>query len=129
MPSPEGAAVAPVPGDGKPRRALGEAKKGVEGTEEGNTQVPVACVNGMPREPAHTGTVARVDHAGNGSEGLRGIMHEINQQILRSKYKFKEGAPLKEYLQQRVPSLGNTCTFVGSAHKVERDNPGQPSVP
>jgi hypothetical protein len=32
------------------------------------------------------------------SNGPRSIMHEINQQILNSKYKFKEGVPLKEYL-------------------------------
>ncbi len=38
-------------------------------------------------------------------------MHEINQHYLRSKYKFEEGAPLKEYLRQRVLSLGDTCTL------------------
>jgi hypothetical protein len=65
-----------------------------------------------PREPARTGvTVERVNPTGSSSEGPRGIMHDINQQILRSKYKFKEGAPLKEYLQQRVPNLRDTCTL------------------
>ncbi len=38
-------------------------------------------------------------------------MHEINQQILNSKYKFKEGAPLKEYLRQRVPDFGEAYTL------------------
>ncbi len=49
----------------------------------------------------------------SGSDGgsSRGILYEINQQYLRSKYKFKEGAPLKKYLRQRVPSLGETCTL------------------
>jgi hypothetical protein len=32
-------------------------------------------------------------------------MHEINQQILNSKYKFKE------YLRQRIPDFRNTCTL------------------
>jgi hypothetical protein len=36
----------------------------------------------------------------------------VNQQYLKSKYKFKEGAPLKEYLQQRVPSFREPCTLV-----------------
>jgi hypothetical protein len=36
----------------------------------------------------------------------------VNQQYLKSKYKFKEGAPLKEYLQQRVVSFREPCTFV-----------------
>jgi hypothetical protein len=38
-------------------------------------------------------------------------LEEINQQYLQSKYKFKEGAPLKEYLQQRVPNFRGTCTL------------------
>jgi hypothetical protein len=38
-------------------------------------------------------------------------MHEINQQVLSSKYKFKEGAPLKEYLQQRIPNFRDICTL------------------
>jgi hypothetical protein len=38
-------------------------------------------------------------------------MHEISQQILNSKYKFKEGAPLKEYLRQRIPNFRDTCTL------------------
>jgi hypothetical protein len=111
VPSPEEAAVVPMPGSSKLRCVLEEVKKGVEGTKEENTQMPVACFSGVPREPARAGTVVRVNPAGNGSEGPRGIMREINQQILRSKYKFKEGAPLKEYLRQRVPSLRDTCTL------------------
>jgi hypothetical protein len=38
-------------------------------------------------------------------------MPEINQQILNSKYKFKEGAPLKEYLRKRVPNFGEAYTL------------------
>ncbi len=53
----------------------------------------------------------RVTPSGSGSGGPQGILHEINQQYLRSKYKFKGGAPLKEYLRQRVPSLGDTYTL------------------
>jgi hypothetical protein len=36
----------------------------------------------------------------------------VNQQYLKSKYRFKEGAPLKEYLQQRVTSFREPCTLV-----------------
>ncbi len=53
----------------------------------------------------------RVTPSGSSGGSSRGILYEINQQYLRSKYKFKEGAPLKEYLRQRVPNLGDTCTL------------------
>ncbi len=36
----------------------------------------------------------------------------MNQQYLKSKYKFKEEAPLKEYLQQRVTGFREPCTLV-----------------
>jgi hypothetical protein len=36
----------------------------------------------------------------------------VNQQYLKSKYRFKEGAPLKEYLQSRVTSFREPCTLV-----------------
>jgi hypothetical protein len=111
MPNPEEAAAVPAPGGSEPRCVLGEVKKGVGGSKGENTQMPVACVSGVPREPANAGAVVRVTPTGSGSGGPQGIMHEINQQYLRSKYKFKEGAPLKEYLRQRVPSLGDTCTL------------------
>ena len=39
-------------------------------------------------------------------------LEQVNQQYLKSKYKFKEGAPLKEYLQQRVPNFREPCTLV-----------------
>jgi hypothetical protein len=34
-----------------------------------------------------------------------------NSTYLRSKYKFKEGAPLKEYLQRRVSNFREPCTL------------------
>jgi len=71
----------------------------------------VACVTGVPRGPVSTGELVRVTPSGNDGGSSRGILYEINQQYLRSKYKFKEGAPLKEYLRQRVPNLGETCTL------------------
>ncbi len=53
----------------------------------------------------------RVTPSGNDGGNPRGVLHEINQQYLRSKYKFKEGAPLKEYLRQRAPNLREACTL------------------
>jgi hypothetical protein len=111
MPSPEEAAAVPAPGGSESRCVLGEVKKGVGGSKGENTQMLVVCVSGVPREPANAGTVVRVTPTGSGSGGPQGIMHEINQQYLKSKYKFKEGATLKEYLRQRAPSLGDTCTL------------------
>jgi hypothetical protein len=101
------------------------ARKDAEGTKEESIQMPVACVSGVLREPARTGTIERMNLTGSGNEGPQGIMHEINQQILRSKHKFKEGAPLKEYLQQKVPSLRDTCTLwevLTMLKEVIRDN-------
>jgi hypothetical protein len=39
-------------------------------------------------------------------------LEQVNQQYLKLKYKFKEGAPLKEYLQQRIPNFREPCTLV-----------------
>jgi hypothetical protein len=72
----------------------------------------VACVTGVPRGPVSVGELPRVTPSGNGGRTPQKTLHEINQQYLRSKYKFKEGAPLKEYLRQRVPNLGETCTLL-----------------
>ncbi len=56
--------------------------------------------------------MARVIPLGNGSRTPPGTLEEINQQYLnKSKYKFKEGAPLKGYLQQRIPNFRETCTL------------------
>ncbi len=90
VPSPEEAAAVPAPGGSEPRCVLGEVKKGVGGSKGENTQMPVACVSGVPREPANAGAVVRVTPTGSGSGGPQGIMHEINQHYLRSKYKFKK---------------------------------------
>jgi hypothetical protein len=111
VPSPEEAVTGPAPEGSKPRCVLEEVRKGAEGSKGENTQTPVACVSGVPREPVNAGEVVRITPTGSGSGGPQGILHKINQQYLRSKYKFKEGAPLKEYLRQRVPSLRDTCTL------------------
>jgi hypothetical protein len=68
-------------------------------------------VAGVPREPISTGELVRVTPSGNDGGNPRRVLHEINQQYLRLKYKFKEGAPLKEYLRQRVPNFRETCTL------------------
>jgi hypothetical protein len=109
--SSEGATAESTQGRGKSRPILEGARDGAEGTEREDPKMPVACVNGVPREPAHAGVVERVAPAGSSSIGPRGIINEINQQILNSKYKFKEGAPLKEYLRQRVPNFREAYTL------------------
>ncbi len=111
MSSPGEAAAAPVAESSEPQRVLKEVQKDTESSKGENTQTPVACVAGVPRGPVSTGEIVRVTPSGSSSESSRGILYEINQQYLRSKYKFKEGAPLKEYLRQRVPNLRDTCTL------------------
>jgi hypothetical protein len=105
------ATVAPVTEGSETQRALKETQKDAESSKGENTQTPLACVAGVPRGPISTGELVRVTPSGNDGGSSRGILHEINQQYLRSKYKFKERAPLKEYLRQRVPNLGETYTL------------------
>ncbi len=57
VPSPEEAVTVPAPEGSKPRCALEEAGKGAEGSKGKNTQTPVACVSGVPREPVNAGAV------------------------------------------------------------------------
>ncbi len=70
----------------------------------------MACVTGVPREPTSGGEVARVTRPSGRTPPE--TLEQVNQQYLKSKYKFKEGAPLKEYLQQRISSFREPCTLV-----------------
>ncbi len=67
-------------------------------------------MTGVPREPASGGEVVRVTRPGGRTPPE--TLEQVNQQYLKSKYKFKEGAPLKEYLQQRISSFSELCTLV-----------------
>ncbi len=69
----------------------------------------MACVTGVPRGPANGEEVARITRPSGRTPPE--TLEQVNQQYLKSKYKFKEGAPLKEYLQQRVPNFREPCTF------------------
>ncbi len=71
----------------------------------------MACVTGVPRGPAGAGELARVTPPGSGSRTPSETLQEINQQYLKLKYKFKEGAPLKEYLRQKAPAFREICTL------------------
>ncbi len=112
MPGPGKTSVAPVAEGNKTQRALRGTQKGAEDSKKEDAQAPVACVAGVPRGPVNAGELVRVTPSGNGGRSPQGILHEINQQYLSSRYKFKEGAPLKEYLRQRVPNVGETCTLL-----------------
>jgi hypothetical protein len=106
VPGPEEVAIAEGPEGGKMRQASVGAPGG---TKEEEASTPVACVTGVPREPASGRELACV--ARPGSRTPPETLEQINQQYLKSKYKFKEGAPLKEYLQQRIPSFRDVCTL------------------
>ncbi len=112
IPAPEMTADTPVAEGSETQRALREAQKSAEDPKRGDTQAPVACVTGVPRGPVSVGELARVTPPRNGGRTPPETLHEINQQYLKSRYKFKEGALLKEYLRQRVPNLGETCTLL-----------------
>ncbi len=60
----------------------------------------VAPVSGTPRDLVHAGAVQRGIPTRGGCSGPCTSAGQINHQILYSSYKFKEGAPLKEYLRQ-----------------------------
>jgi hypothetical protein len=111
VPEPERAAVTPVTEGGETQRTPGEAKKSAENPKREDAQAPVACVTGVPRGPAGAGELARVTPPGSGIRTPSETLQEINQQYLKSKYKFKEGGPLKEYLRQRAPAFREICTL------------------
>ncbi len=113
MAAPEsgGATAAAGPEGNEAQQAPEEAQKSAEDPKKGDTQALVACVAGVPRGPVSTGEMARVIPLGNGGRTPPETLEEINQQYLKSKYKFKEGAPLKGYLQQRIPNFRETCTL------------------
>jgi hypothetical protein len=76
-------------------------------------------VSGTPRDPNNTGLAQWVAPLGGGSGAQSISVAIINHQILYSSYKFKEVAPPKEYLRQRVSvriSLGGFSGEEGSLH-------------
>jgi hypothetical protein len=85
------------------------AQGGTKDPKKEDTQAPVACVTGVPRGPVSKGELARV--APPGVRSSPEALEEINQQYLHSKYNFKEGALLKEYLRQRILNFRETCTL------------------
>jgi hypothetical protein len=112
VPGPGKTTAAPGTEGSETQHALRETQKSAEDPKKKDAQAPVTCMTGVPRGPASVGELARVTPSGNGGRTPQETLHEINQQYLRSKYKFKEGAPLKEYLRQRVPNFGETCTLL-----------------
>jgi hypothetical protein len=112
IPGPGKTTAAPGTEGSETQHALRETQKNAEDPKKEDAQAPVACVTGVPRGPVSTGELVRVTPSGNSGGTPQGILHEINHQYLKSKYKFKEGAPLKEYLQQRAPNFRETCTLL-----------------
>ena len=90
-------------------QASGGALGGAQETKGAETPAPVACVAGVPREPASGRGAAQVARPRGRTPPE--TLEQVNQQYLGSKYKFKEGAPLKEYLQQKVTSFREPCTL------------------
>jgi hypothetical protein len=109
-PGPEEAAAEGKSEEGSTQQAPGGALEGAKGPKKEEAPAPVACVAGVPREPASGREVARITRPGGRTPPE--TLEQVNQQYLKSKYKFKEGAPLKEYLQQRVSSFREPCTLV-----------------
>jgi hypothetical protein len=109
-PGPEETAADRKSEEGGTQQAPGGALEGARGSKKEETSAPVACVAGVPREPASGGEVARITRPGGRTPPE--TLEQVNQQYLKSKYKFKEGVPLKEYLQQRISSFREPCTLV-----------------
>jgi hypothetical protein len=90
---------------GDTRQAPGGAQGGARGPKKEDTPAPVACVTGVPREPASGGEVARITRARGRTPPE--TLEQVNQQYLKSKYKFKEGAPLKSTFSRGYPASGS----------------------
>ncbi len=84
-------------------QAPGGALGGAWGTRKEETPAPVACVAGVPREPVSGREVAQATRPRGRTPPE--TLEQVNQQYLKSKYKFKEGAPL-QYLQQNLDIVG-----------------------
>ncbi len=89
-PEPGRATAATGPEGNEAQQAPEETQKSAEDPKKGDTQAPVACVAGVPRGPVSIGELARVTPPGNGGRTPPETLEEINQQYLKSKYKFKE---------------------------------------
>jgi hypothetical protein len=109
-PDPEEATAEGKSEGGGTQQAPGGALEGARGSKKEDTSAPVACMTGVPREPTNGGVVAGITRPGGMTPPE--TLEQVNQQYLKSKYKFKEGAPLKEYLQQRAPDFREPCTLV-----------------
>jgi hypothetical protein len=109
IPGPEKVTAAKGPEGGETRQVPEGAQGGTKDPEKEDASTPVACVTGVPREPAGGRELARVARPGGRTPPE--TLEQVNQQYLKSKYKFKERAPLKEYLQQRIPSFREVCTL------------------
>jgi hypothetical protein len=109
IPGPEEVTATMESKGGETRQTPEGAQGGTKDPKKEDTPTPVACVTGVPRGPVSRGELARV--APPGCRTPPETLEQINQQYLKSKYKFKEGAPLKEYLQQRIPNFREACTL------------------
>ncbi len=92
----EGVVVTPGPEEttaerksegGDTQQAPGGAQGGARGPKKEDAPAPVACVTGVPREAANGGEVARITQAGGRTPPE--TLEQVNQQYLKSKYKFK----------------------------------------
>ncbi len=109
IPGPEEVTATTGSEGGKIRQTPEGVQENTKDPKKEDAQAPVACVTGVPRGPVSRGELARVAPPGDRSSPE--ALEEINQQYLHSKYNFKEGAPLKEYLRQRIPNFRETCTL------------------
>jgi hypothetical protein len=76
---PEEATAVLMQGRDKPRPILEGIKGGVENAEGGAPKMPVACISGVSREPAHAGVVERMVPAGSNSRHRSDELHgDIN---------------------------------------------------
>ncbi len=109
IPGPEEVTATMGPEGDETRQTPEGAQGGTEDPKKEDAPTPVACVTGVPRGPVSRGELARV--APPGGRTPPETLERINQQYLKLKYKFMEGAPLKEYLQQRIPNFREACTL------------------
>ncbi len=125
-PGPEETTTVKESEGGDTQQAPGGAQGGAKDSKKEDTSAPVACVTGVPREPTSGGEVARVTRSGGRTPPE--TLEQVNQQYLKSKYKFKEGAPLKEYLSAKDIRLQGTVYARRGAHMPEGNHTGQPPV-
>jgi hypothetical protein len=106
------AIAVPAHGRDKSRPIFEGVKGGAEGVEGETSKMPVACVSGVPRKPAHAGVVERVAPAGGSGGGPRSVANESTNKSFTQNTSSGRMHPSKNTSGRGYPTLERFTPFV-----------------